>query len=197
MKETISTGITETFETNWVLYKNMAYKLYLSFNIDSTHREDLIQQGRIGLYKAMNTYKEGAGSTFTSWVWTYMRKEMIEYINLNIRIIRLPVNQIYNKEIEYQPTDYINSLDDTYIDSGDPLYSTIAYDDEEYEETDTTPLKKAISQLKPQWSTIMSMVAEGKDGQEIAKYLGISRQAVFQQKELAMKKLKEIIIKTK
>jgi RNA polymerase sigma factor (sigma-70 family) len=197
MKETISTGITETFETNWVLYKNMAYKLYLSFNIDSTHREDLIQQGRIGLLKAMNTYKEGAGSTFTSWVWTYMRKEMIEYINLNIRIIRLPVNQIYNKEIEYQPTDYINSLDDTYIDSGDPLYSTIAYDDEEYEETDTTPLKKAISQLKPQWSTIMSMVAEGKDGQEIAKYLGISRQAVFQQKELAMKKLKEIIIKTK
>jgi RNA polymerase sigma factor (sigma-70 family) len=197
MKETISTGITETFETNWNQYKNMAYKLYLTFNVDSTHREDLIQQGRIGLLKAMNTYKEGAGSTFTSWVWTYMRKEMIEYINLNIRIIRLPVNQIYNKEIEYQPTDYINSLDDTYIDSGDPLYSTIAYDDEEYEETDTTPLKKAISQLKPQWSTIMSMVAEGKDGQEIAKYLGISRQAVFQQKELAMKKLKEIIIKTK
>jgi len=197
MKETISTGITETFDSNWNQYKNMAYKLYLSFNIDSTHREDLIQQGRIGLYKAMNTYKEGAGSTFTSWVWTYMRKEMIEYINLNIRIIRLPVNQIYNKEIEYQPTDYINSLDDTYIDSGDPLYSTIAYDDEEYEETDTTPLKKAISQLKPQWSTIMSMVAEGKDGQEIAKYLGISRQAVFQQKELAMKKLKEIMIKTK
>jgi RNA polymerase sporulation-specific sigma factor len=197
MKETISTGITETFDSNWNQYKNMAYKLYLSFNIDSTHREDLIQQGRIGLYKAMNTYKEGAGSTFTSWVWTYMRKEMIEYINLNIRIIRLPVNQIYNKEREYQPTDYINSLDDTYIDSGDPLYSTIAYDDEEYEETDTTPLKKAISQLKPQWSTIMSMVAEGKDGQEIAKYLGISRQAVFQQKELAMKKLKEIMIKTK
>ncbi len=198
--KTISTGITETvstFETNWELYKNMAYKLYLSFNVDSSHREDLIQSSRIGLYKAMNTFKDGAGSTFTSWVWTYMRKEMIEYINQNIRIVRIPVNEIRNKERQNQPTDYINSLDDTYLDNSEPLYSTIAYDDEEYEETDTTPLKKAISQLKPQWQSIMNMFAEGYDGKQIGEHLGISRQAVSQQKELAIKKLQEIMIKTK
>jgi len=198
--KTISTGITETvstFETNWELYKNMAYKLYLSFNIDSSHREDLIQSSRIGLYKAMNTFKDGAGSTFTSWVWTYMRKEMIEYINQNIRIVRIPVNEIRNKERQNQPTDYINSLDDTYLDNSEPLYSTIAYDDEEYQETDITPLKKAISQLKPQWQTIMNMIAEGYDGKQIGEHLGISRQAVSQQKELAIKKLQEIMIKTK
>jgi len=198
--KTISTGITETvstFETNWELYKNMAYKLYLSFNVDSSHREDLIQSSRIGLYKAMNTFKDGAGSTFTSWVWTYMRKEMIEYINQNIRIVRIPVNEIRNKERQNQPTDYINSLDDTYLDNSEPLYSTIAYDDEEYEETDTTPLKKAISQLKPQWQSIMNMFAEGYDGKQIGEHLGISRQAVSQQKELAIKKLQEIMVKTK
>jgi len=198
--KTISTGITETvstFETNWELYKNMAYKLYLSFNVDSSHREDLIQSSRIGLYKAMNTFKDGAGSTFTSWVWTYMRKEMIEYINQNIRIVRIPVNEIRNKERQNQPTDYINSLDDTYLDNSEPLYSTIAYDDEEYQETDITPLKKAISQLKPQWQTIMNMVAEGYDGKQIGEHLNISRQAVSQQKELAIKKLQEIMIKTK
>ena len=200
MKETISTGITETistFETNWIKYKNMAYKLYLSFNVDSSHREDLIQCSKIGLYKAMNTYKEGAGSTYTSWIWTYMRKEMIDYINQNIRIVRIPVNELRNKERQFQPTDYINSLDDTYLDNGEPLYSTIAYDDEEYEETDTTSLKKAISQLKPQYQIIMNMFAEGKDGQEIAQHLGITREAVRQQKDLAIKKLQEIMIKTK
>jgi len=198
--KTISTGITETistFETNWEQYKNMAYKLYLSFNVDSSHREDLLQSSRIGLYKAMNTFKEGAGSTYTSWVWTYMRKEMIEYINQNIRIVRIPVNELRNKERQFQPTDYINSLDDTYLDNNEPLYSTIAYDDEEYEETDITPLKKAISQLKPQWQTIMNMVAEGYDGKQIGEHLNISRQAVSQQKELAIKKLQEIMVKTK
>jgi len=198
--KTISTGITETistFETNWEQYKNMAYKLYLSFNVDSSHREDLLQSSRIGLYKAMNTFKEGAGSTYTSWVWTYMRKEMIEYINQNIRIVRIPVNELRNKERQFQPTDYINSLDDTYLDNSEPLYSTIAYDDEEYQETDITPLKKAISQLKPQWQTIMNMVAEGYDGKQIGEHLNISRQAVSQQKELAIKKLQEIMVKTK
>lgn len=186
-----------TFETNWNQYKNMSYKLYLSFNVDSSHREDIIQCSRIGLHKAMETFKEGAGSTFTSWVWTYMRKEMIEYINQNIRIVRIPVNELRNKERQFQPTDYINSLDDTYLDTGEALYSTIAYDDEEYQETDTTPLKKAISQLKPQWQTIMNMIAEGYDGKQIGEHLNISRQAVSQQKELAIKKLQEIMVKTK
>jgi len=186
-----------TFETNWNQYKNMSYKLYLSFNVDSSHREDIIQCSRIGLHKAMETFKEGAGSTFTSWVWTYMRKEMIEYINQNIRIVRIPVNELRNKERQFQPTDYINSLDDTYLDNSEPLYSTIAYDDEEYQETDTTPLKKAISQLKPQWQTIMNMIAEGYDGKQIGEHLNISRQAVSQQKELAIKKLQEIMVKTK
>jgi RNA polymerase sigma factor (sigma-70 family) len=195
MKTNTSTGITETFETNWNQYKNMAYKLFLSFNIDSTHREDMIQCSKIGLYKAISTYKEGAGSTFTSWVWTYMRKEMIEYINQNIRIVRIPVNEIRNKERQSQPTDTMYSLDDTYIDSGDPLYSTIAYDDEEYIETDTSQLKKAISQLKPQYQIIMNMLSEGHTMVEIGQYLEISKEAVRQQKELAMKKLKEIMIK--
>ncbi len=197
MKATISTGITETFETNWEKYKNMAYKLYLSFNVDSSHREDLIQCSKIGLYKAINTYKEGAGSTYTSWVWTYMRKEMLNYINQNIRIVRIPTNKIYDKERQPQPTDYIQSLDDTYFDTGEALYSTIAYDDEEYTETDTSLLKQAISTLKPQWQTIMSMTAEGYDGKQIGEYLGISRQAVSQQKEKAIKQLQEIMIKTK
>jgi RNA polymerase sigma factor (sigma-70 family) len=195
--KTTSTGITETFETNWEQYKNMAYKLYLSFNIDSSHREDMIQCSKIGLYKAINTYKEGAGSTYTSWVWTYMRKEMLNYINQNIRIVRIPTNKIYDKERQPQPTDNVYSLDDTYLDTGEAIYSTIAYDDEEYAETDTSQLKEAISMLKQQWQTIMSMTAEGYDGKQISEYLGISRQAVSQQKEKAIKQLQKIMIKTK
>jgi RNA polymerase primary sigma factor len=195
MKETSSTGITDTFETNWVQYKNMAYKLFLSFNIDSSHREDMIQCSKIGLYKAMNTYIEGAGSTFTSWVWTYMKKEMIEYINQNVRTIRIPVSQLKIEDREPLPTEFVHSLDVSIYDDGEPLYSTIPYDDEEYEETDTSALKKAISTLKPQWQTIMNMLSEGHTMVEIGQHLGISKEAVRQQKENALKKLREIMIK--
>lgn len=41
------------------------------------------------------------------------------------------------------------------------------------------------------------MVAEGYDGKQIGEHLNISRQAVSQQKELAIKKLQEIMVKTK
>ncbi len=192
------TGITETIPTYdevWGKYKNLIYKIMLQMNVGDQHREDLIQCGKIGIHRAIQTYQPEKGGNFISWVITYVRKEMIDHINQNIRIVRMPVNQIYNKQREAQPTDTIYSLDDTYIDTGEALYSTIAYDDTEYIETDTSLLKQAISKLKPQYQIIMNMVAEGYDGKQIGEHLGISREAVRQQKDLAIKKLQEIMIK--
>lgn len=200
MKETISTGITETiptFEEVWKSHKNLIYKIMLKMNVDNQHKDDLIQCGKIGIHRAIATYQPEKGGKFISWVITYVKKEMIEYLNQNLRIVRIPVNQLKNKERLPQPTDTIYSLDEPFQDSGDSLYSTIAYDDEEYTETDTSLLKEAISTLKPQWQTIMSMISEGKEIKEIAEYLGISRQAAYQQKEKAIKQLQKIMVKSK
>jgi RNA polymerase sigma factor (sigma-70 family) len=185
----------KTFEEHWDDYKNMAFKLYLSYNVDSSHREDLIQAARIGLHRAIQTYKEDAGSTFISWIYTYMKKEQIEYINQNIRTVRIPVSQLRIEDRQTHPTENISSLDTSIYDDGEPLYSTIEYDDTEYTETDTSGLKKAISTLKPQWQIIMNMVSQGFDNKQIGEHLGISREAVRQQRDNAMKKLKEIMIK--
>lgn len=190
---------TSTFETNWEQYKNMAYKLYLSFNIDSSHREDMIQCSRIGLHKAIETFKEGAGSTFTSWVWTFMRKEMIDYINQNIRTIRIPVNQIYNKERESQPTDKVYSLDDTYLDTGESIYSTIEYEEEEDNSTDDGQelvralLKKHLTTLNERHQSILSMrYIDEMNLDEIAANLNVTRQAVAMQHDNAIKKLQQL-----
>jgi RNA polymerase sigma factor (sigma-70 family) len=195
-KNMTATTTNVTFEEYWTKYKSMAYKLALSFNLQTNNeREDLIQCARVGLHLAMNTYVQGAGSTEASWVWTYMRREMVNYLNDNLRTIRTPVNKLRDKEREPQPTDYVYSLDDVYEDSGEPLYSKIAYDDTQYNEEDTSGLKKAIMQLKPQWQTIMSMLGEGHTMVEIGQHLGISKEAVRQQKEKALAKLREIMIK--
>jgi len=187
-----------TFETNWNQYKNMSYKLYLSFNVDSSHREDIIQCSRIGLHKAMETFKEGAGSTFTSWVWTYMKKEMIDYINQNIRTIRIPKNKIYDKERQSQPTDYLYSLDDTYLDTGEAIYSNIEYKEEDNSMDDQQELvrallKKYLSQLKTQYQKILSMrYIEDMSFPEIGNELKISTEAVRQQHDKAISKLQEL-----
>lgn len=189
------TASTTTFEEHYNQHKAMLFKMANSFNLPNDQRDDLMQCGRIGIHRAMQTYKEDGGSTMTSWIYVYAKKEMVDYVNQNYRTIRLPVSQLRLEEREQFPTEFVTSLDTSIYDDGEPLYSTIAYDYEEYNETDTSGLKKAIMQLKPQWQTIMSMLGEGHTMVEIGQHLGISKEAVRQQKEKALAKLREIMVK--
>ena len=185
-----------TFEEVWSTHKNLIYKLANQFNAGNEHRSDLVQCGRIGIYRAIQTYQPEKGGKFISWMITHVKKEMINYLNDNLRTIRIPVSQLRQQDRETFPTENVHSLDDTIYDDAQPLYSTIEADNEEYTETDTTPLKKAISMLKPQWQTIMTMVSEGYNNTEIAKHLGISKEAVRQQRDKAVAKLREIMVQS-
>lgn len=55
---------------------------------------DLINEGNTGLVIAANTFEPNKGFKFISYAVWYIRKEMIEYLNNNSRLIRLPVNKI-------------------------------------------------------------------------------------------------------
>ena len=55
---------------------------------------DLINEGNTGLVIAANTFDPNKGFKFISYAVWYIRKEMIEYLNNNSRLIRLPVNKI-------------------------------------------------------------------------------------------------------
>jgi RNA polymerase sigma factor (sigma-70 family) len=187
---------TKEFDINWNKYKNLAYKLYLSYKVDSNHRDDLLQVARIGMVKGLETYKEGLGSTEITWVRLHMQKEQIDYLNKNIRTIRLPQNVIYSKE-ETLPTEIVTSLDKPiYDDSNEPLYSTIAYDEEEENTYDvnTDVLRHYISQLKERYQIILKMYyTEEKTVTEIGEKLDISRQAVSEQLEKAILKLRQLM----
>jgi len=194
-----------TYEENLILIKDNDFeKLYsknrgfiikqaLSFKVGEIHKEDLIQCGRIGLHSAIQTYQEDKGY-WSSWMTIYIRKEMMSYINSNVRTVRLPESIIYKKDREEFATENMYSLDDTVLDTGEPLYSTISYEESDYKEINTESLKKAILQLKPQWQTIMNMTADGKMLKEIAEHLNITKQAVSTQKASAIKMLQKIMI---
>lgn len=181
----------KTFEEHWDDYKNMAFKLYLSYNVDSSHRDDLIQAARIGLHRAIQTYKEDAGSTFITWVFTYMKKEQIDYINQNIRTVRIPVNVLRNKEREPEPTEYMDSLDTSIYDDGEPLYSTIQYEDD-IEEINPfiLQLRHYLPQLKERYQTILKLrYMEEKTFEEVAEQLGVTRENIRQLHDKAINQL--------
>lgn len=181
----------KTFEEHWDDYKNMAFKLYLSYNVDSSHRDDLIQAARIGLHRAIQTYKEDAGSTFITWVFTYMKKEQIDYINQNIRTVRIPVSQLRIKDREPEPTEYMDSLDTSIYDDGEPLYSTIQYEDD-IEEINPfiLQLRHYLPQVKERYQTILKLrYMEEKTFEEVAEQLGVSRENVRQLHDKAINQL--------
>lgn len=185
----------KTFEEHWNDYKNMAFKLYLSYNIDSSHRDDLIQAARIGLHRAIQTYKEDAGSTFISWVYTYMKKEQIDYINQNIRTVRIPVNVLRDKQRDILPTEYMDSLDTSIYDDGEPLYATIQYE-EDIEEINPfiLHLRHFLPQLKERYQTIIKLrYMEEKTFEEVAEQLNVSRENVRQLHDKAINKLQELM----
>lgn len=69
--------------------------------------DDLFQEGRMGLLKAVENFDFSKTTTFTTYAVWYIRKEITRYIDNNSRTIRIPVylsrmmSKITNFESEY------------------------------------------------------------------------------------------------
>ena len=53
--------------------------------------DDLFQEGSMALISAVNTWDENAGSGFSSYAWTQIRKAIQRYYENNSTLIRIPV----------------------------------------------------------------------------------------------------------
>lgn len=78
---------------------------------------DLINEGNIGLIEAANKYDITSNVKFISYAIWWIRKSIIDYLNMNSRLVRLPLNKIilldkFNKKLhDYEqsmgrPVDY-------------------------------------------------------------------------------------------
>lgn len=56
-------------------YERLCHKLARKFNFTATNHdhEDLVQEGRIGLLKAMETYNPDRGASFMTWAYYHVR----------------------------------------------------------------------------------------------------------------------------
>ena len=182
-----------TFEEVWDSHKNLIYKLALSFNAGNEHRSDLVQCGRIGIHRAIQTYQPEKGGKFISWVITHVKKEMINYLNDNLRTIRIPVSQLRQQDRETFPTENMHSLDDSIYDDGEPLYSTIAYEEETHEiNLFILYLRHFLPKLKESYQNILKLrYFEEKTYEEIADELNMTRENVRQLHDKAINTLQE------
>ena len=66
-------------------------KQYQNQGLDLT---DLISEGNIGLIRAANSFDETRGFRFVSYAVWYIRQAIIDALQENSRIVRLPINQL-------------------------------------------------------------------------------------------------------
>ena len=184
-----------TFEEVWDSHKNLIYKLALSFNAGNEHRSDLVQCGRIGIHRAIQTYQPEKGGKFISWVITHVKKEMINYLNDNLRTIRIPVSQLRQQDRETFPTENMHSLDDSIYDDGEPLYSTIAYEEETHEINPfILHLRHFLPKLKVSYQNILNLrYMQEKTYDEIAEELDVSKENIRQLHDKAINQLQELM----
>lgn len=90
---------------------------------------DLINEGNIGLIEAAKKYDINSNVRFISYAIWWVRKSIIDYLNENGRLVRLPLNKVilldkFNKKLkEYEqslgrPVDY-NEIIDEFSDDLD------------------------------------------------------------------------------
>ena len=71
--------------------------------------QDLLQEGRIGLYKAYTRYDPSTGTPFKGFAFMYIKGHMMTYITNNGRTIRIAKNKVNDKkwyeefEANYKP----------------------------------------------------------------------------------------------
>jgi RNA polymerase sigma factor (sigma-70 family) len=59
---------------------------------NTTERDDFIQAGRIGLWKAIGKFREDLGSKFSPYAWNPIRWEIMKEIRSSMKHRHLPLN---------------------------------------------------------------------------------------------------------
>lgn len=160
-------GDSIALETLINKYKNFVRAKARSYFLIGADREDIIQEGMIGLYKAVRDFRADKLSSFRAFAELCITRQIITAIKTATRQKHIPLNSYVslNKPI------YDEESDRTLLDI---ISGTKILDPEELiigrEELTAMELKigEILSELE--WEVLMSYI-QGKSYQEIAKEL--------------------------
>jgi len=126
-------------------------------------REDIVQEGMIGLYKAMREYRACETATFATFAAACIKNQILDAIKNAARKKHSPLNQYISMD-----TKTLEIMDDLQ----DPEKIII---DRESKSRLETAVKSSLSALE---STILKYFLQGKSYAKIAEEIGISTKAV-------------------
>ena len=162
--EEAKSGDVEALEFLLIKYKNFVRGKARTYFLIGADREDIIQEGMIGLYKAIRDYRADRLASFRAFAELCITRQMITAIKTATRQKHIPLNSYIslNKPIYDMDSDrtLLDILSATKI--CDPEELVIGRDEYERIERD---MNEILSDLE--WEVLMSYL-QGKSYQEIA-----------------------------
>ena len=114
-------------------FEGLVFATCRTFYIDGQERDDLLQEGRIGLFKALRDFQPSCGASFTSFAVRCIRCQCISAIKAAHRCKHRVLNQALSLDVTiYEDNERVSWLD-TLVDDKlrTPMQELITYEDYE------------------------------------------------------------------
>ena len=154
-------------------YKPLVNKIARSYFLTGGDIEDLVQEGMIGLYKAIKTFKKGKTASFMTYAGTCVKNQ----IQTAVRIASSEKNMILSTAV---PIDSKTNFDDEEEEIEIVLPSPLPKPDEKVENKENFAqiTKKIVKALSPLELKILIFYLKGFSYSEIAQQNNISKKSV-------------------
>ena len=155
-------------------YKNFVKSRSRPYFLIGADREDIIQEGMIGLYKAIRDYDTEKYTNFRAFAEMCITRQIITAIKTATRRKHMPLNSYLSLSHPVFDEESDKTLLDTITEHSCLDPEEIIINKEDY----TSIGKKINELLSPKEMEILSIYLQGKSYQEISDELGISHKSI-------------------
>lgn len=169
-------GESEIMDYIMVKYKSLVRKKARAMYLIGGENEDLIQEGMIGLIKAVRDYDLAQKASFASFAELCISRQMYTAIEASKRKKHIPLNSYVSLYEEGESTDEEKKL--PLIDTIEPIIENnpeALYFGKEFTEAFVEELKENLSALE---NHVLYLHLMGTDYRTIAELLGKSPKAI-------------------
>lgn len=176
LMEKLRAGDRDIMDYIMVKYKSMVRKKARAMYLLGGENEDLIQEGMIGLIKAVRDYDESQGASFSSFAELCVSRQMYSAIEASKRKKHLPLNTYVSlyEESEVEKDGRTMPLIDT-IEPDQENDPEALYFGKEYTEAFVEQLKENLSALE---NHVLYLHLMGTDYRKIAELLDKSPKSI-------------------
>ena len=163
-------------------YKGMVLKKAHAMFIVGGEREDLIQEGMIGLFRALRDYQPGKSATFATFANLCVERQIYKAIEMSGRLKNKPLNSYISLSEEESPI-----LDSLAFEQQDP--EAIVIDRE-----NVNVMQEKIRQHLSRFETrVLDAYLEGMTYTQIAKAMGKSPKSIDNALQRIRGKIREFL----